>query len=83
MQRHEYPFDRVWISCEKCERRGIHLTGGLAEWFGTGSELPDEPKESAGDCPGQGLQSVAMDPCGALVPDLRGGIPHHPPDLSL
>lgn len=71
MKLHEYPLDRVRVACEKCERRGRYQKSVLAEQFGASIELPDLLTKIAADCPRQGIQSVAMDPCGVIYPDLR------------
>jgi hypothetical protein len=71
MKLHEYPFDRVQVACEKCDRRGSYRKSALAERFGASIELPNLLKEIAGDCPRQDIQSVAMDPCGVTYSDLK------------
>lgn len=74
MQLREYYFNRVQVTCAKCGRRGTYRKNTLVERFGGSIELPNLLKEIAADYPRQGLQSVAMDPCGALFPDLRASI---------
>jgi hypothetical protein len=74
MQLHEYPFDRVRVACEKCERSGEYRKIRLTEMYGADIDLPALLDKIAIDCPRQGIQSVAMDPCGVQYPDLRGSV---------
>ena len=71
MKLRDYPFEHVRLACEKCARSGSYSKHGLVGRYGAGIELPDMLKEIALDCPrNSDLQSVAMDPCGVIYPDL-------------
>jgi hypothetical protein len=67
----DYPFDRVRLACEKCERNGSYRKAALVKQYGATIELPAMLGEIAADCPRQGLNSVGMDPCGVIYPDLK------------
>ena len=65
------PFERVRLACEKCERSGSYRKSALVKQYGATIELPAMLGEIAADCPRRGLNSVGMDPCGVIYPDLK------------
>ena len=71
MQLRDYPFERVRLACEKCERNGSYRKSALIARYGATIELPGMLGKLAADCPRQELNSVGMDPCGVIYPDLK------------